>query len=288
LEGTRSAFLAYPAQIEEAVRWCLRETGADREVYHCAHLLTARRRVKDNAAPLFALYVDGDGAKTGDGLPEPTAVVESSPGREQFYWILTEPVAPEVGELLNRRLALAMGADLSGHDLTQLLRPPGTRNFKYPHAPTVRLAEINGVRHDPVELARLLPPGLEDGSRTARCATRPTGAVPSGPADLSRLSARMRDLVRHGNRGEYESRSEADMAACVAMFGSGYTAEEVWAVMTDPTNGISEKFLKKGRHGERYLALTIGKARAHAEASSSSSRRRLSKSKARRVRRHAP
>lgn len=51
------------------------------------------------------------------------------------------------------------------------------------------------------------------------------------------------------------------MAACVAMFGAGYTEAEVWAVMTDPTNGISEKYFDKGHQGERYLALTIGKAR---------------------------
>jgi hypothetical protein len=31
--------------------------------------------------------------------------------------------------------------------------------------------------------------------------------------------------------------------------------------MTDPANGITEKFFEKGRDGERYLALTIGKAR---------------------------
>jgi hypothetical protein len=45
------------------------------------------------------------------------------------------------------------------------------------------------------------------------------------------------------------------------MFGAGHTEAEVWAVMTDPVHGISEKFFEKGRHGERYLALTIGKAR---------------------------
>jgi hypothetical protein len=46
------------------------------------------------------------------------------------------------------------------------------------------------------------------------------------------------------------------------MFGAGYAEAEVWAVMTDPTNNISEKYFEKGRQGERYLALTIGKARA--------------------------
>jgi hypothetical protein len=57
--------------------------------------------------------------------------------------------------------------------------------------------------------------------------------------ELLLLSWKMQNLIRYGNRGEYESRSEADMAACVAMFGADYSEAEVWAVMTDPTNGIS-------------------------------------------------
>jgi len=72
----------------------------------------------------------------------------------------------------------------------------------------------------------------------------------------------MQNLIRYGNRGEYESRSEADMAVCVAMFGAGYSVDEVWATMTDPTNGISEKFAQKGRRGEQYLELTISKAQS--------------------------
>ena len=82
----------------------------------------------------------------------------------------------------------------------------------------------------------------------------------SPPSQLSRLSRRMQDLIRHGNRGEYPSRSEADMAACVAMLGAGYNAAEVWAAMSDPNNGISEKYREKGHQGERYLTLTISKA----------------------------
>jgi hypothetical protein len=87
------------------------------------------------------------------------------------------------------------------------------------------------------------------------------------PPRLSRLSRRMQDLIRYGNRGEYQSRSEADMAACVAMFGAGYDVGEVWAAMSDPTNGISEKFFEQGNQGQRYLQLTISKAQSFVKAS---------------------
>jgi len=276
LESTRQAYFAWPAEEERARAWIKREAAAHRETYHCGHLLTDRRRTKENAAPLSALYMDGDGAQVRPGMPTPTAVVESSPGREQFYWGLSRPLPPEVGERLNRRLALFMGADRSGWDLTQLLRPPRTPNHKYTDAPLVRVLELKDERHCPYELDRLLPPLPEEEPKGARsCCPEKVGPAP----DLSRLPRRIQDLVRSGNRGEYRCRSRADMAACVAMFAVGYSEAEVWAAMSDPANGISEKFLEKGRHGERYLALTIGKARARAQASPRLDRPRLGRGK---------
>ena len=32
--------------------------------------------------------------------------------------------------------------------------------------------------------------------------------------------------------------------------------------MIDPTHGTSEKYLEKDRHGDAYLSITVGKARA--------------------------
>ena len=46
------------------------------------------------------------------------------------------------------------------------------------------------------------------------------------------------------------------------MFAAGYTEAEAWAVMTDPEHGISEKYREKGRQGDAYLSLTVGKTRA--------------------------
>jgi RepB DNA-primase from phage plasmid len=167
---------------------------------------------------------------------------------------------PQEAELLNQRLAYAMGADASGWDLTQLLRVPGTPNRKYLEAPVVKVVALRKMRYDPEELCAVLPPLPEGKPKSADRSRKPRQVIQD--ADLSRLSARIRDLILHGNRGEYKSRSEADFAACVAMFGAGYAEAEVWAVMTNPANGITEKFFEKDRNGERYLALTIGKERA--------------------------
>ena len=142
LNDPRTVYFDYPREAHRAEALCRRLSDEGREVYQCAHLLTSRRRVKENATPLAACYVDGDGAKVGDGMLAPTAVVISSPRREQYWWRLSRPVAPGEGEDLNRRLAYAIAADLSGWDLTQLLRVPGIRNRKYPDAPLVELAHI--------------------------------------------------------------------------------------------------------------------------------------------------
>jgi hypothetical protein len=280
LNDPRTHYFDYPREAGRAEALCRRVSNEDREVYQCAHLLTARRRVKACAASLVTCYVDGDGAKPAADMAQPTAIVVSSPGREQYWWRLSRPVAPEEGEDLNRRLAYAMEADLSGWDLTQLLRVPGARNRKYPDAPVVKLAHLSENSYDPVELAVSLPVVQGTQQSDVMRSARPKEVV--GDADLSRLSERTRELVLFGDReGRYASRSEADFAACLGMFAAGFEEAEVWAAMTDPAHGISEKFLEKGRGGERYLSLTIGKAAAKARAS----RARVGRSKARRVRR---
>ncbi len=266
LSRHRSRFFEYPARARRAAEWCLANSEEGLEAYFCAHLLLARRRVKANAAPVLALWADADGAALPPDAPEPTAIVESSPGRAHLFWRLTRPVSPARAEELNRRLLVAVGADRSGWDLSQLLRPPGTRNRKYENAPAVRLLELDpDAGYHPRELEAALPPAPLAAPRT-HCrlpARRDRGAA----VDLSRLSGRMRDLIASGNAGAggpYPTRSEADFAVAIAMFGAGYDEREVWSVMTDPSNGVSDKYLEKGRHGASYLLLTIGKAKARA------------------------
>ncbi len=79
--------------------------------------------------------------------------------------------------------------------------------------------------------------------------------------ELSRLSSNMLDLIRNGNRGEYPNRPEASEAVCAAMFQAGYVVAEVWIVMTDPANGISEGFFEEGgERAEVHLELLISEA----------------------------
>jgi hypothetical protein len=73
-------------------------------------------------------------------VPRPTMRVESSgPGREHVYWGLDQLVTDaDWIDDKNRALAYATGADTSGWDANQVLRPPHTFNRKYtPARPVV-------------------------------------------------------------------------------------------------------------------------------------------------------
>jgi hypothetical protein len=154
-----SRYFEWPAQDGDAQEYVLQRSAAGLEVYFCAHLLTERKRLARYAAPITALYVDGDGAVELSDLPA-TAVVESSPGRHHYYYRLDEPTSPREAQDRNSRLAKAMGADPSGADLTQLLRVPGTYNHKREGAVSpVRLLNLSDTHYAASELDQALPAG---------------------------------------------------------------------------------------------------------------------------------
>jgi putative DNA primase/helicase len=156
--STRTRYFTYPASIGDALAHATKESDAGREVWHCAHLLKDSRRIKKNAAPVVTLWGDLDGVEVPNGTLLPTGVVESSPGRFHCYWRLSEEIPPEIAEDLNKRLAAVVGADPSGFDLTQLLRVPGTINYKYPDRPVVKILGLDGSRsYTPRELDEALP-----------------------------------------------------------------------------------------------------------------------------------
>jgi len=131
-------------ELADAWAWAAQQDSINRDVYFCCHQLLAPQRIKDNAASVLALWCDVDAANLNASPIQPTAIVESSPGRLQAFARLSRPIPPLVAEALNKRWALSFGADPSGFDLTQLLRVPGTHNYKYAAVPLVRLLHLDG------------------------------------------------------------------------------------------------------------------------------------------------
>jgi P4 family phage/plasmid primase-like protien len=245
-------YFDYPVRAEQAAERARELSEGGFNVWHCAHLLTAKRRVKENAAVITALYVDGDGAQVPPNLPQPTAVVKSSPGREQFYWRLSIPVPPEIGEGLNRRLAYALGADKSGWDLTQLLRPPGTKNRKYPDTPAVEVEELEENAHDAGDLDRILPqlPKVSRNGHTHDYLVVPPVAL--GPEALK---------VWRGEKPKAKHTGEVDRSASLMKIGrvlydAGASPRVVAEALKERDLTLSyEKYTNRRDADEQYQAI---------------------------------
>jgi hypothetical protein len=131
LDSTAQRSWRWPEQKDGAAAYLIEESEAGRDAYFGVHLFRrAGNRKAENASEVLALWVDGDGAMVPKMWPQPTAVVESSPGRHHFYWRLTRPIAPEEAARLNRRLCYGMGGDKGKWGLGTVLRAPGTLNYK--------------------------------------------------------------------------------------------------------------------------------------------------------------
>lgn len=139
---------------------------ADGDIYMCPHGFTSEaddprevRRLKENSVNPHLLYADLDEADPRDMALRPTIAIESSPGRYVGYWLTDAPAS----ESLNRRLAYNVGADISGWDRTQVLRVPGTRNFKYSPPARVKVLWTDGPTYRIAKLERMLPEAPETG-----------------------------------------------------------------------------------------------------------------------------
>jgi RepB DNA-primase from phage plasmid len=131
LDDTRQRSWRWPAQKAAAAEYLLEQSQAGRDAYFGVHLFRRpSNRKAENASEVLALWVDGDGARVPKDWPQPTAVVESSPGREHYYWRLTRPIDPEEAARLNKRLSYGMGGDKGKWGLGTVLRVPGTLNYK--------------------------------------------------------------------------------------------------------------------------------------------------------------
>jgi hypothetical protein len=156
-EGKPVAYL--PGDIDYVARTIRQIAASGHNAYVSAHGYLDSRRggVSVNAAPIDTLWIDGDDAPIPTGDLRPPMIVETSPGRWQGYLKLTRAIPPHEAADLNRRYTALVGGD-SGWGLTKRLRPPETRNLKYPDAPQVRLRELDEARRfDPDELDRILP-----------------------------------------------------------------------------------------------------------------------------------
>lgn len=231
-------------------QWRVREyveANRDKDLYFCPHGFSKKRRLKDYAELPALLWADLDEADPSSMTPMPSIAWCSSPGRYVGLWRLTDTMS----ESLNRRLTYLVGADPGGWDITQVLRIPGTYNYKYPHTPRVKMLWQDGPEYEPAEIERLLPEEKE--------------APPSfGDAheifkryeqSLSPFARReiLKGKVQKGKRSEVIWRLNQELLE------AGMTVEEAFALLrVSPWNKFANR-----REGDAQLRREIEKALQH-------------------------
>lgn len=128
---------SWPTKRAGVIRHILKFAAVDNaNVFFSPALYRASKPIKTNVLGAWTLWVDFDGnAPEGwpdDVAPRPSMRVQSSLEHNQHcYWQLSEFVdSIDVLEERNRALAYVLGADTSGWDADQILRPIHTINQK--------------------------------------------------------------------------------------------------------------------------------------------------------------
>lgn len=167
--GFTQDFYQVPNQREE-LRTRILSRFNEGETYVCPSLFTEPSGKKDHCLGSQVAWVDFDANYPLDswpqGVPVPSMVVQTSGQRNvHAYWKLDAFLSAGEVEEINRRLTYFFGADISGWDANQLLRPPETKNHKKNTAvkllttgsgETKRLADFIGLPSPPA-----LPKNIE-------------------------------------------------------------------------------------------------------------------------------
>lgn len=218
----------------------------DDNVYFCPHGFNRRSRTKDEAVPPALAYADLDHCDPNDlkGL-KPTIAIESSPGRFVGIW-LSKDVIPEE---INQQLTYHIGADKGGWDLTQVLRFPGTYNYKYKTCPRVRVLWDDGrIFSLNLMKARLPEPDVN------------AGVTLDGAKVLKtyrgKLSAKIRALLMQRKIFGKQDRSKILYQLEAECLEAGMSEDEVIALLI---NSIWNKFADRRDGGESQLRKELEK-----------------------------
>ena len=136
--------------------------GQRTDVYVGCAPRTRRRGTHEDIAATALLWADCDSRAALAALeefdPPPSMIVASgTPDHAHAYWSLTRTLGPDEVEDANRRLALALGADVKCADPTRILRPPGTLSFKHDPPRPVQLVHHSEMRYAPATILAGLP-----------------------------------------------------------------------------------------------------------------------------------
>jgi hypothetical protein len=175
-------------------------------------------RTKENVAKIKRLYIDvdqnGDEARKkidadvdGDIIPEPSVILNSSPGKYQFIWNV-DGLNKDTAEALLKDLARKYAGDPAVAEVARVLRVPGFKNRKYDSLPEVSLIDEmfpdvfapTDFKIEKAGTATVVPLGFQmmPANTTEVIPRDANGLVPAG----SRFRAILQQLGHIHNSGE--------------------------------------------------------------------------------------
>jgi len=245
-------YFQWPKQKQQMVEYIDKIRGTH-NVYFCVNIMSVPRRKKENAIPQNLVWADLDTCSPEQVEIPPQLVIESSPNRYQAIWRLDRKIDPLIAENYSKRIAYMyadQGADKTGHDLTQLLRVPGTYNFKYMtmDAPEVTLlADLEGTLS--VDLFDALPQ-VDASDDTPDLPVPPLEVLPSYDMVFYRYVKRLEELSLANAYARYVSQEPPEdwsghmWRLLLLCFEVGMTAEETFVVAM---NAACNKYERDGR-----------------------------------------
>jgi len=163
-EAIQRIALAFDIASGRWQNWLRFQNSRGFEIYCTMNTLapTARNRDKADIQDIRHIYLDFDTDGTAalarlrlrSDLPPANYVVQTSPGKFQVAWRVTNFTLPTAERLL-RALARDTGADIAATDATRVLRLPGFYNHKYAPPFYVTLQTIHTATATPEDFPTL-------------------------------------------------------------------------------------------------------------------------------------
>ena len=160
--------------------WLAYQNHNGANIYVAANPLRSgsRKRTKECIASVRHLYIDIDddgdarlaAVRASDGLPVPSAILSTSPGKYQMLWQV-EGFDVATQEIMLKRLAIAFGGDPACTDCNRVLRLPGFLNRKYSPVHCVTVEYPSDATYNPADFR--LPEMTESAALPLRGNARP-------------------------------------------------------------------------------------------------------------------
>ena len=195
---------------------------------------------------------------------QPSIIVNSGGGLHA-YWLLKEPTKIEslsYVEGIIKGITEYLGGDPGTQNIDRILRLPGTTNIKIKNAPK----EVRILKFEPAlayDISDLEGYKIDVETMMLGQIDFETKAEKVNISDLP-LKSDIKELIYLGNKIDHKfpSRSERDQAVIGALVHADITDSQIKAIFSNPAYGISDKYFEKGPQADKYLALTLQKARA--------------------------